>query len=143
MGVQASLPPDLVPLGATTLLFVISASCAIFLAVGQAVFQERLAVGLIQVVSPEVVKEILSVGATGIRSIIDAEDLPAVIEAYSKATTQVFVSFASQSMASYLLVNGTAELTFPSVSSRGGTRVVLHLYLWDQMDFNKEAKGDN
>lgn len=43
---QASLPQDLVPLGSSTLLTVISASCSIFTAIGQAVFQRRLQVDL-------------------------------------------------------------------------------------------------
>ena len=88
---QASLPQDLVPIGATTLLFTISTSCSVFLSIGQAIFNDRLSVNLLQVVSADVVKRVTSVGATSIRSVVDVADLPAVIGAYSKAATQVFV----------------------------------------------------
>lgn len=91
MGVQASLPPELVPLGATTFLFIISASCAIFLAIGEAIFQDRLTKNLTHVVPSALVEQIVSVGATSIRSVVPTNDLPAVIAAYSKAVTQVFV----------------------------------------------------
>lgn len=91
LGVQASLPPELVPLGATTFLFIISASCAIFLAIGEAIFQARLAKNLTHVVPSALVEQIVSVGATSVRSVVPTNDLPAVIVAYSKAVTQVFV----------------------------------------------------
>jgi hypothetical protein len=89
---QASLPMDLVPLGATNLLMIISTSCAIFLAIGQAVFEERLATNLSQVVNLEVVQQVLSVGATQVRNVVSAVDLSSVLEAYSSSATQVFVS---------------------------------------------------
>ena len=91
MGVQASLHPKLVPFGATTLLFVISASCAIFLVVGQAVFQARLINNLAQVVPTEVATNILTFGATTIRSNPEVQDLSLVLQAYSSAITQVLV----------------------------------------------------
>lgn len=89
---QATLPPRLVPVGATTLLFVISASCTIFLAIGQAIFQQQLTSELSTVVSSSTVDRIISVGATSIRSVVDQDDLSAVVSAYSNAVTEVFVS---------------------------------------------------
>lgn len=91
---QASLPKDLVPLGATTLLTIISTSCAIFLAIGEAVFQRNLAAYLSEVTTPDIVQDIISGGATNIGSVVNGADLPAIINAYSKAVTQVFVSTA-------------------------------------------------
>ena len=88
---QASLPQDLVPIGATTLLFGISTSCAVFLSIGQAVFNDRLSTYLSQVVTAEVVTRVVSVGATRVRSVVGASDLSAVLQAYSNAVTQVFV----------------------------------------------------
>lgn len=107
LGVQASLPADLVPLGATTFLFVISASCAIFLAIGEAIFQNRLGKGLADVVSPALAEKIISVGATSIRSAVPKEELPTVVSAYSTAVTQVFVRLP-------ILYHGPARLV-PSV----------------------------
>ncbi|KAF2478181.1 MFS general substrate transporter [Lindgomyces ingoldianus] len=106
LGTQASLPQDLVPIGATTLLFGISASCAVFLAVGQAVFQERLMNDLSQVVSEKVVKDVISVGATQVREVVSAQDLPVVLNAYSKAVTQVFYIPAAAPVISFILVLG-------------------------------------
>jgi ABC-type methionine transport system permease subunit len=92
---QASLPTDLVPLGATNLLTIISTSCAIFLAIGQAVFDRRLIVNLSQVVDSDTTQKIISVGATRVRDVVSAVELPAVLEAYSSSATQVFVSLGS------------------------------------------------
>ena len=92
---QASLPQDLVPIGATTLLFGISTSCAVFLSIGQAVFADRISINLSQVVPADVVSKVVSVGATSIRSVVSASDLPAVLQAYSNAVTQVFVCILS------------------------------------------------
>lgn len=88
---QASLPQDLVPIGATTLLFGISTSCAVFLSIGQAVFTDRLSIELSRVVPADVVSKVASVGATSVRSVVSVSDLPAVLQAYSNAVTQVFV----------------------------------------------------
>ncbi|GKZ51783.1 hypothetical protein AbraIFM66951_007159, partial [Aspergillus brasiliensis] len=90
LGVQASLPPDLVPLGATTLLFVISASCAIFLAIGEAIFQAQLRNQLAHVASSALSNAVISAGASGWRSIVRSADIPMVIHAYSIAVTRVF-----------------------------------------------------
>ncbi|ORY11850.1 major facilitator superfamily domain-containing protein [Clohesyomyces aquaticus] len=106
LGTQASLPQDLVPIGATTLLFGISASCAVFLAVGQAVFQERLTRDLSQVVSEKIVKDVIAVGATRVRDVVSAHDLPVVLNAYSKAVTQVFYIPAAAPVLSFILVLG-------------------------------------
>jgi len=67
-------------------------SGAVFLAIGQAVFNDRLYKNVGQVVSRTVVNEINSAGATGFRSVTDVTDLPIVLEAYSRTITQVFVS---------------------------------------------------
>ena len=91
LGMQASLPQALIPIGATTLLFAISTSCTIFLSIGQAVFNDRLSTNLHQVVPADVINNVTSVGATKIRSVVESSDLPAVVQAYSDAVTQVFV----------------------------------------------------
>ena len=88
---QASLPQDLVPIGATTLLFGISTSCAVFLSIGQTLFNARLSTNLSQLVPAAVARKVESVGATSVRSVVSAGDLPAVLQAYSTAVTQVFV----------------------------------------------------
>ena len=56
---QSSLPQDMVPLESSTLLAIISTSYAVFMAIGQTVFQKRLEADLGAVVSPEVVNKII------------------------------------------------------------------------------------
>lgn len=132
MGVQASLPPDLVPIGATTLLFVISASCAVFLAVGQAVFQDRLLSNLSQVVPAHVTNAVISVGATSVRLVVSTQDLASVLRAYSDAVTQVFVCILIYSM--------KLTANFHLVYSCSSTCYLLPLGMWYQVDFHQKAR---
>lgn len=92
LAMQSSLPQDLVPLGSSTLLTVISASCSIFMAIGQAVFQRRLQANLGGVVAQPVVDNITNSGVTSVSSLVPPPALPAVIRQYSLSVTQVFVS---------------------------------------------------
>lgn len=85
---------ELVPIGATNLLTVISISCSIFLAIGQLVFQRSILNNLSGTVSQEVADRVISAGATNLHSVVDTADLPAVIQAYGKSVTQVFVSYS-------------------------------------------------
>lgn len=89
---QSSLPQDLVALGSSTLLSIISMSCAIFVAIGQAVFQGQLQSNLGPVVGEDAVKNIINSGVTDISSLVSASALPTVMEKYSLSVTQVFVS---------------------------------------------------
>ncbi|OTB17445.1 hypothetical protein K445DRAFT_277151 [Daldinia sp. EC12] len=104
LGMQATLPMELVPLGATTLLTVISTSCAIFTAIGQTIFQKRLMVNLSTVVSPETVQNIISAGATNIDSVVDSAVLLTVVREYGKSVTQVFYVPAGAPIISFILV---------------------------------------
>ncbi|XXH01735.1 hypothetical protein Hte_008096 [Hypoxylon texense] len=115
LAMQSSLPQDLVPLGSSTLLSVISTSCAIYLAIGQTVFQGRLQTNLGTVVSNDVVEEIINSGVTSVRSLIDASELPMVIQKYSLSVTQVFVSTFSIPFAS-LLAPANYKQYIPAVS---------------------------
>ncbi|KAH6843332.1 hypothetical protein B0I37DRAFT_357300 [Chaetomium sp. MPI-CAGE-AT-0009] len=87
---QSSLPQDLVPLGSSTLLAVISTSCSIFMAIGQAVFQRQLLVNLSGVIPSRLVQDLIDSGVTSVSSHVDAPELVAVIEKYSLSVTQVF-----------------------------------------------------
>jgi hypothetical protein len=89
---QASVPKELVPIAAGSLMSVVSATCAIFLALGQTIFQDRLTSHLSGKVPSELIDRILDSGATNIRSFVNLSDLPTVLEGYSKSITQVFVS---------------------------------------------------
>ncbi|KAI2968505.1 hypothetical protein CBS147343_6595 [Aspergillus niger] len=87
---MASHLPDLVPLDATTLLFAISASCAIVLAIGEAVFQTQLKKELAHVACSAVVNVAISAGALGWRFIVFSAEISVVISAYNSALMGVF-----------------------------------------------------
>lgn len=89
---QASLPHDLVPLGSSTLLSIISASCAIFMAIAQAVFQKQLQSNLGSLLSMDGIHQILDSGVTELSSLVSVGALPEVVKQYSLSVTQVFVS---------------------------------------------------
>ncbi|KAF1964989.1 MFS general substrate transporter [Bimuria novae-zelandiae CBS 107.79] len=72
--------------------------CAIFLAVGQAVFEDRLSVNLSKVVDPDVISRVIEAGASNVREAVGDSDLPAVLDAYNTAVTQVFVSHSPSSI---------------------------------------------
>ncbi|KAI0891816.1 MFS general substrate transporter [Annulohypoxylon nitens] len=106
VAMQSSLPQDLVPLGSTTLLTIISTSCAIFMAIGQTVFQKRLQVNLSDVVPEHVVQEIINSGVTDLRSLVSASELPTAIQEYSKSVTQVFYITAISPALTFLISLG-------------------------------------
>lgn len=99
---QTSLPPELAPTGSSNLLMFVSTSCSVFLAIGQALFQKRLEVNLSAILPFNLVEEIISAGATNFRSLVPASvDLSAVVDAYGRSVTQVFVSNCSLSSSAY------------------------------------------
>ncbi|PVI03884.1 MFS general substrate transporter [Periconia macrospinosa] len=104
LGVQASLPPDIVHIGSTTLLFFMSISCAICLAIGQTIFQLRLNDLLLQIVSPTTVEELLSSGARDLPSVVEPGNLAKVIQSYSSALTDVFFVPAVGPILSFIFV---------------------------------------
>ncbi|KAI2472648.1 MFS general substrate transporter [Annulohypoxylon bovei var. microspora] len=106
IAMQSSLPQDLVPLGSSTLLSVISTSCAIFMAIGQTLFQKRLQVNLGAIVSNDIAEEIINSGVTSVRSLVSASELPAVIQQYSLSVTQVFYIPAVTPVLTFLILLG-------------------------------------
>ncbi|KAH9905855.1 major facilitator superfamily domain-containing protein [Xylariomycetidae sp. FL2044] len=118
LGMQSSLPQDLVPIGASTLLAVISTSCAIFNAVGQAVFQSRLKVNLEGVVSDEVVDRLISAGATNVASVVSSTELSSVIHQYSRSITEVFYIPAFSPVISFVLILGCKWISTKSKQTK-------------------------
>ncbi|KAK9772824.1 putative Major facilitator superfamily (MFS) profile domain-containing protein [Seiridium cardinale] len=106
LAMQTSLPQDLVPLGASTLLSIISTSCAIFAAVGQAVFQKQLQVNLGPVISQDFVDKIIDSGVTDLNSLVDPGILRTVVEKYSLSVTQVFYIPAVAPVVAFFLLLG-------------------------------------
>src|SRR3954470_19906412 len=74
-----------------------TASCSIFIAIGQAIFQTFLEHRLPNVVSQEEANKIIAAGAAGIRQVLQLANHDAVIDVYNTAVTNVFVrSFSEQ-----------------------------------------------
>ncbi|KAI6083461.1 MFS general substrate transporter [Hypoxylon rubiginosum] len=117
LAMQASLPQDLVPLGSSTLLTLISTSCAIFLAIGQTIFQGRLQTNMVGVVSNDVVQEIINSGVTNVRSLVDESQLPTLIQQYSLSVTQVFYLPAVAPAISFFILLGCKWISTKSKQS--------------------------
>lgn len=54
-------------------------------------FHQRLSINLSHSVSADIADKVISAGATSVRSVIDPRDLSLVLQAYSRAVTQIFV----------------------------------------------------
>ncbi|OTA69244.1 MFS general substrate transporter [Hypoxylon sp. EC38] len=117
IAMQSSLPQDLVPLGATTLLTIISTSCAIFMAIGQAVFLKRLQVNIGAVAPENVVNQIINSGVTDVAELVDVAELPVVIQKYSLSVTQVFYIPAVTPAISFLILLGCKWISTKSKQS--------------------------
>ncbi|BCS28401.1 MFS-type gliotoxin efflux transporter gliA [Aspergillus puulaauensis] len=82
---QAVLPAPDIPVGTAVVTFCQTFSGAIFVAVSQALFANRLRSGILTTVpgvSPSIVQQI---GATNLDAVIDAEYMPAVRKVYNEA----------------------------------------------------------
>jgi tagatose-1,6-bisphosphate aldolase len=69
-----------------------TASCSVFLAVGQAIFQSSLTNGLFRVVSPEEAQRIIAAGAADVHLVVSPTDHDVVINVYNTSIVNVFVS---------------------------------------------------
>ncbi|KAH6842670.1 major facilitator superfamily domain-containing protein [Chaetomium sp. MPI-CAGE-AT-0009] len=90
LAVQAALSPADLAMGNSVVIFVQSLGTAITLAISDAIFQGNLESGLSEQVPTADVAAIIAAGATHFRSIIDEQDLPGVLAAYSVSINRVF-----------------------------------------------------
>jgi hypothetical protein len=86
---QAVLARQDVSIGVSLMFFGQSLGGAIFICIGQAIFDNKLADSLSQIPGLEP-SLIISTGATELRDIIAVQDLPAVLFAYNGALSQAF-----------------------------------------------------
>jgi hypothetical protein len=92
VAIQTVLPRADIPAGASIVLLVQTMSGAIFIAVGQAVLQNKLLQNL-EATFPSLdldASRISTVGATQLRSLVPPQDLQGVLIAYNSALTRVF-----------------------------------------------------
>ncbi|KAJ5249280.1 hypothetical protein N7468_000731 [Penicillium chermesinum] len=87
---QAVLPAPDIPVGTAIMTFCQTFSGAIFVAVSQALFTNKLRSGILNTVpgvSPSIVEQI---GATNLDTVIDAKHMPAVREVYNEALVSIW-----------------------------------------------------
>lgn len=92
VAVQAVLPPVIVPLATTLVMFAQSLAGAIFVSVGSSILRNELSSGLEQAQLPGVnVGAVLAAGATEVRLLVPTDQIAAVIAIYNQALEKVFL----------------------------------------------------
>ncbi|KAF2503126.1 MFS general substrate transporter [Lophium mytilinum] len=93
VAIQTVLPEADIPAGVSIVVLVQTLSGAIFIAIGQAVLQNKLVQNL-EAAFPNGrldTSRLSTVGATQLRSLVPPQDLQAVLVAYNSALTRVFI----------------------------------------------------
>lgn len=103
LAAQAVLSRKDAPIGIALVMFCQQLGGAVFVSVGQSVFTNQLVKGLTKVasISPAVV---VKTGATDIRHVVNASDLPGVLVAYNGALTKTFT--VALAMACFSIIGG-------------------------------------
>ena len=106
MSIQVVLPQATLSVGNAAVMFSQTLSGAVFLAVSQSVLSNGL-VSHIQEKIPDLDPAmIVAAGATGIRNLVTAEQLPLVLEAYNSAVRDVFIMAVALGGASFIATLG-------------------------------------
>lgn len=100
--VQTALKREDVPTGIAMVIFSQTLGGAIFISVAQNVFQNQLIVNLAKYAPTQDAAEVISAGATMIRSLVHGEALQNVLLAYNGAVTQTFYVAVAMSALSFL-----------------------------------------
>ncbi|KAJ5791007.1 uncharacterized protein N7518_008018 [Penicillium psychrosexuale] len=87
---QTALKAEDVPSGTAIVMFAQTLGGAIFVSVGQNVFQNQLIRNLAQYAPDEDAAKLVSVGATMLRTVVSGDSLHRVLVAYNAAITQTF-----------------------------------------------------
>ncbi len=115
IAVQTVLPLADVPVGTALIMFTQTFGGALFVSVGQNVFQNRLLSGLLQEARGFDPSSILRTGATTLKTTVPPEYLPGVLVAYNRALTQTW--HVSVAMACLTGI-GAASLEWKSVKGK-------------------------
>ncbi|KAJ5085830.1 hypothetical protein N7532_010601 [Penicillium argentinense] len=95
IAIQNALAPSQVSVGMAILMFIQTLSGAVFLTFADVIFSTGLK-SLIPEHAPNAnAAAVVAAGATGIRDVVSAEDLPGVLTAYSKSVDHVFYMAAA------------------------------------------------
>ena len=87
---QTALKPADVPVGTAMVIFAQTLGGAIFISVAQNVFQNGLITNFAKYAPEQNAPQLISAGATMIRSLVKGEDLHQVLLAYNAAITETF-----------------------------------------------------
>ncbi|KAF7945096.1 hypothetical protein EAE96_009876 [Botrytis aclada] len=91
--VQTVLPLDKIPIGTAAVVASQSFGGAVFVSVGNTILQNQLKASYDSGQLPGVnIQAVLDAGATGFRSVVDADQLPALLEVYNGALQKVFIA---------------------------------------------------
>jgi hypothetical protein len=90
VAMQASLHEADIAVGTAIMVFCLTLGGALFLCVGENIFQNKLVSNIVAAHINGVNASLVSAGATEIRVIVPKESLPAVLVAYNGAITQAF-----------------------------------------------------
>ncbi|KAL8954074.1 MAG: hypothetical protein Q9222_000131 [Ikaeria aurantiellina] len=115
IAVQTVLPLSDVPIGTTIIIFVQTLGGALFISVGQNIFNNRLISNLLANVPSVNPGLILNIGATNLKDNVDPTAIRGVIEAYNSAITQTF--YVSVAMAA-LSIFGSVLIEWKSVKGK-------------------------
>ncbi|KAG5914955.1 hypothetical protein E4U53_004567 [Claviceps sorghi] len=116
VAVQASLAPADVAVGTAIIMFAQTLGGALFICVAQNVFQNKLVANVDAARVPGLhAAQVVSVGATEIQTLIAAEYLPVVLEAYNGALTNTY--YVSTAMGALSLI-GAAIVPWNSVKGK-------------------------
>ncbi|USW52065.1 Putative major facilitator superfamily, MFS transporter superfamily [Septoria linicola] len=117
MAAQTVLARKDVPIGVSLMFFMQQLGGAIFVSVGQNVFNSSLISGLVRVVKDLDPMTIVNTGATDIRRIVPEEELASVLIVYNTALRQVFIVGV---ILAALSVLGSFSLEWRSVKGKQG-----------------------
>lgn len=115
---QTVLDKKDVPTGISLIFFCQMLGGAIFISVGQNVFDAGLISGLTKIVKELNPMEVVNTGATDLRRIVPAKDLQGVLTAYNGALHKVFVLALVMSC---LTILGAVFVEFRSVKGKQGS----------------------
>jgi hypothetical protein len=115
IAVQTALPHRDIPIGTAIIMFSQTLGGALFLSVGQNVFNNKLLSNLQAVVPDFPAGIVLSTGATQVQSVVPHQYIAQVLIAYNKALTQTwYVSVAAACLTAF----GAAVLPWKSVKGK-------------------------
>jgi hypothetical protein len=106
VAIQTVLPPEQTSIGIAIVLFFQTFGGAIFLSVGELIFDHSLTSGLKTYAPTTDIPAVLDAGATAFRQVVSPEQVSGVIEAYAHAIDNVFYLGTATAAATFFFAWG-------------------------------------